>query len=128
MMGGIKTDTWGRTNLTGLYACGEAACTGLQGANRLASNSLLEGLVFGRRVAVIIGKTRLPQAEAGLRWREKSLAEEKQGEVQADIAQSRQLMSRYLGIVRSEEDLAAGEEKLRCLASAYAGCRAASPA
>lgn len=128
MMGGIHTDIWGRTDIEGLYACGEAACTGLQGANRLASNSLLEGLVFGRRVAVIIGKTRLPQAEAGLRWREESLAEEKQGEVQADIAQSRQLMSRYLGIVRSEEDLAAGEEKLRRLASAYAGCSADSPA
>ena len=51
MMGGVHTDAHGRTNLSGLYACGEAACTGLQGANRLASNSLLEGLVFGRRAA-----------------------------------------------------------------------------
>ncbi|HEV8194246.1 MAG TPA: L-aspartate oxidase [Ktedonobacterales bacterium] len=50
-MGGIATDTWGRTTLPGLYAVGEAACTGVHGANRLASNSLLEGLVFGRRVA-----------------------------------------------------------------------------
>ena len=46
-MGGIKTDLCGRTSLEGLYACGEAACTGVHGANRLASNSLLEGLVFG---------------------------------------------------------------------------------
>jgi L-aspartate oxidase len=50
LMGGVKTDTYGRTNLKGLYACGEVACTGVHGANRLASNSLLEGLVFGRRI------------------------------------------------------------------------------
>ena len=50
-MGGIKTDTWGQTNLTNLYACGECASTGVHGANRLASNSLLEGLVFGNRIA-----------------------------------------------------------------------------
>ncbi|TLM72492.1 L-aspartate oxidase [Pseudarthrobacter sp. NamB4] len=48
-MGGVVTDLNGRTTVTGLYAAGEVACTGVQGANRLASNSLLEGLVFGRR-------------------------------------------------------------------------------
>ena len=51
IMGGIRTDTHGRTNLPGLYACGEVACTGVHGANRLASNSLLEGLVFSDRIA-----------------------------------------------------------------------------
>ena len=51
LMGGIRTDIDGRTNLDGLYSCGEAACVGVHGANRLASNSLLEGLVFGRRIA-----------------------------------------------------------------------------
>ena len=51
-MGGIKTDMEGRTNIKGLFACGEAACTGVHGANRLASNSILEGLVFGRRTAL----------------------------------------------------------------------------
>lgn len=50
-MGGIKTDLSGRTNIEGFYACGEAANTGVHGANRLASNSLLEGMVFGRRSA-----------------------------------------------------------------------------
>ena len=50
-IGGIKTDTWGQTNLTNLYACGECTSTGVHGANRLASNSLLEGLVFGNRIA-----------------------------------------------------------------------------
>jgi L-aspartate oxidase len=51
LMGGIKTDLSGRTSLPGLYAAGEVACTGVHGANRLASNSLLEGLVFGARAA-----------------------------------------------------------------------------
>jgi L-aspartate oxidase len=50
-MGGIRTDTWGRTDVAGLYAAGETACSGVQGANRLASNSLLECLVFGARTA-----------------------------------------------------------------------------
>ena len=51
IMGGVDTDEWGRTSLAGLYAAGEVACTGVHGANRLASNSLLEGLVFGARAA-----------------------------------------------------------------------------
>ena len=49
IMGGVRTDLWGRSTLPGLYAAGEVACTGVHGANRLASNSLLEGLVFGAR-------------------------------------------------------------------------------
>lgn len=51
-MGGIFTDDWGRSSLKGLYACGEAACNGVHGANRLASNSLLEGVVYGGRSAI----------------------------------------------------------------------------
>ncbi|MBI4498164.1 MAG: L-aspartate oxidase [Chloroflexi bacterium] len=50
MMGGIRTNTWGETTLPGLYAAGECACTGVHGANRLASNSLLETLIFGKRI------------------------------------------------------------------------------
>src|SRR5437773_6168741 len=60
LMGGIDTDEWGRTSLAALYAAGEAACTGVHGANRLASNSLLEGLVFGARAAAAMQQA--PQA------------------------------------------------------------------
>jgi L-aspartate oxidase len=62
-MGGVAVDTWGRTTLPQLYAIGEVACTGVHGANRLASNSLLEGLVFGRRVA-----TALTQSDMTSNW------------------------------------------------------------
>ncbi|WGW10456.1 FAD-dependent oxidoreductase [Saxibacter everestensis] len=65
-MGGVRTDLWGRSSLPGLYVVGEAACTGVHGANRLASNSLLEGLVFAHRtVANIAGRSKQNVAVPG---------------------------------------------------------------
>jgi L-aspartate oxidase len=62
LMGGVDTDEWARTSLRGLFAAGEVACTGVHGANRLASNSLLEGLVFGARAAAAMQQS--PRAAA----------------------------------------------------------------
>ncbi len=61
IMGGVRTDLNGATSVAGLYAAGEAACTGVHGANRLASNSLLEGVVFGRRAGLAMRETEAGQ-------------------------------------------------------------------
>jgi len=104
-IGGVRTDLDGRTSLEGLYACGEAASNGVHGANRLASNSLLEGLVFGRRVAEAIARDRHPDVLP--RSIVSEVATAPHGELDlADIRSSlRSAMWRNVGIERHGERL-----------------------
>jgi L-aspartate oxidase len=110
LMGGIRTSLDGRASLRGLYAAGEAACTGLHGANRLASNSLLEGLVFGTRAAKAMLADSLPIAApdaVSLPTSSHQLSEE---EIEALIARLRQAMGRFAGLLRDESLLKQGIE------------------
>lgn len=115
-MGGVSTDLWGRTTVPGLYAAGEAACTGAQGANRLASNSLLEGLVFGRRaVEAFLGAAGTGPAPAlspaGAR-EELPAAETGQGIVPFSRDALRRLMTGAAGVMRTGAGLDAAAVRL----------------
>src|SRR4051794_29305469 len=128
LMGGILTDVHGRTTLPGLYAAGEAACTGVHGANRLASNSLLEAIVFAHRAAERIGPqlsvTRvleppLPPGGSG----EASIG---LAEIEAEREEIRGLMWDLVGIVRSDERLADADQRLRAVSERVNGWWAAA--
>jgi L-aspartate oxidase len=99
-IGGVWTDLDGRTSLRGLYACGEVASNGVHGANRLASNSLLEGLVFGRRTVQAAIRDPLPDA-VPMQW-ESKVRTSVAGELDLDDVRSslRSAMWRNVGIVR----------------------------
>ncbi|HOM27007.1 MAG TPA: L-aspartate oxidase [bacterium] len=103
-IGGIKTDLWGRTNISNLFACGECAFTGVHGANRLASNSLLECIVFGKRVAIKLKEENFKLFSADLKYNFPKKADvliDKE-----DLKRSiRSLMWRNVGIERDEESL-----------------------
>jgi L-aspartate oxidase len=110
LMGGIRTDLAGRTSLPGLYAAGEAACTGVHGANRLASNSLLEGLVFGARAAQSMLDDCLPQgqnAEASLA-QPAPLTVEEETRLEEIITTLQASMWAYAGLLRDEQTLRQG--------------------
>jgi L-aspartate oxidase len=125
VMGGIETDLHGRTSVERLFAAGEAACTGVHGANRLASNSLLEGLVFGARAAAAMtGPVR-----AG------SFVSTVADPLQTDMARDdvpdamaiRELMWRHAGLVRSAAELTGVVSRLAGWRRAAESRRAAAP-
>jgi L-aspartate oxidase len=101
-MGGVATDANGATSLPGLYAVGEVAYTGVHGANRLASNSLLEAVVFGARVARHV--LELPHPAANVRTGSATEAL-KEPNSSAALVELRQIVSRHLGVVRNAEGL-----------------------
>jgi L-aspartate oxidase len=108
-MGGVTTDLGGRTNLEGLYAAGEAACTGVHGANRLASNSLLEGLVFGARAARSMASRANPVPAGG------AIPEPFQL-LQSNESAIRQIASEHCGIRRSGPELVEALSLLKAVA------------
>jgi L-aspartate oxidase len=112
-MGGVETDVWGRTSLPGLFAAGEVACTGVHGANRLASNSLLEGLVFGARAGMAMQKkgtgvdfkgfaTAAPQSKTGAMEGENGGSKYSRPLSTDEV---RDLMWRAVGLFRTREGL-----------------------
>jgi L-aspartate oxidase len=131
MMGGVWTDSWGRTSVPGLFACGETASTGAHGANRLASNSLLEGVVFGARVAraLAVPSPDEPPSPAHADTEELTLAEPASGS--APIRETlRALMWDHVGILRHAAGLAEARAVLsaRLAAQPVAGLEASETA
>ena len=118
LMGGVRTDVQGRTSLPGLYGAGEAACTGVHGANRLASNSLLEGLVFGALAAeTMIAEA--PGGEIGSTFAPVASGRGTSTEVATErwIGELRELMWKYAGLLRDADGLRLARRGLATLAS-----------
>ncbi|MFQ6042523.1 MAG: L-aspartate oxidase, partial [Candidatus Poribacteria bacterium] len=118
MMGGVRTNIKAATNVKGLYACGEVACTGVHGANRLASNSLLEGLVFGTRAgkyaaeyATTISKAELENLSIKFRFSRRK----EDIDIDAFKSQIQNLMWERAGIVREGKALADAQRELEGL-------------
>ncbi len=109
--GGVATDLWGRAGVPGLYATGEVACSGVHGANRLASNSLLEGLVFSRRIAEVLpGELRA--------WQEPATDRRTPGLVPGSLRPHLQeVMTGEVGVLRSETGLTTALSDLAALAA-----------
>ena len=120
LCGGIVTDMEGKTDIPGLYACGEAACTGMHGANRLASNSLLEGLVFASQIFNSISKEKtesidfspVPQWNPG-----KATDSYESVVVSQNWDEIRRLMQNYVGIVRTNKRLERAKRRIEVIQS-----------
>lgn len=124
MMGGVETDLDGRTSLDSLFAAGEVACTGVHGANRLASNSLLEGLVFGARAAAaMLGAPQAAQLRPSevVRWP----APGPRSEAVPTADDVRDLMWRQVGLIRDRAGLEEAAARLEGWAGAVTTARQA---
>ncbi|RYY66008.1 MAG: L-aspartate oxidase [Chitinophagaceae bacterium] len=116
--GGIKTDEWGHSSIANLYACGECASTGLHGANRLASNSLLEAMVFAHRCFedAVRRFEALPELPAIPDWNAQGTAEPKEMIlITQSLKELQQVMSDYVGIVRNNVRLARAMKRIDLL-------------
>jgi L-aspartate oxidase len=121
--GGVAVDVWGRTDIANLYAIGEVSCTGVHGANRLASTSLLEGLVWGARAADHIegqlsqnARPALPGRDDIPQWDESGLvADSDPALIQGDMQTIQNIMWHYVGLVRSGDRLSRAIRELRHL-------------
>jgi len=117
--GGLSVDSWGRTNLPNLIALGEVGHTGLHGANRLASNSLLEAVVFAQRAAAKIGEDKSIKDEPIVEpapWDEGRVEEVKEAVIiDHDWDEARRIMWDYVGIVRSDERLKLAAQRIEQL-------------
>jgi L-aspartate oxidase len=121
--GGVLVDEWGRSSIENLYAVGEISCTGVHGANRLASTSLLEGLVWGNRAAQDIQQRvesnkgdKFPLYENVPPWDESGLtADPDPALIQGDMQTIQNIMWHYVGLVRSADRLSRAIRELRHL-------------
>jgi L-aspartate oxidase len=119
MMGGIRTDLKGQTNVPGLYAAGEAACTGVHGANRLASNSLLEGLVFGARAAnAMRDSAKAQSSESAQSLPQPAGQSRNEADVEDFIHRIQEMMWSKVGIVRNRQGLQEAASQLESASTA----------
>lgn len=117
--GGVWVDVWGRSTVAQLYAVGEVACTGVHGANRLASTSLLEGVVWGTRVARRVGQDRPLQPPMDPDdiplWQDLSLEDPDPALISQDMSAIKHVMWNYVGLARTTRRLARAIRELRHL-------------
>ncbi len=114
-MGGIKSNVFGRTSIKGFYVCGEAACNGIHGANRLASNSLLEGLVFGRKIGREAGEilSASDTREEGYSIKYSTDRIKKDIDPEGMKRDIQTIMNSQVGIVRDRDGLMEAGERIR---------------